>query len=157
MRDRTAGGNPGSGCQSRSGPRSVFHRSAANPVEGAALAVSLAKRTLFSAHEGNLSTSIILRAVLNKEHGIRAQALLSHIAVVELPGPRLALLTDAAMNIRPELPDKVQILNNAIDFAWSIGLGKPGGRLGSGGDGRTPDAETLDAAALSQMGKQVSS
>ncbi len=75
--------------------------------------------------KGNLNTNIILRAVLNKEQGIRAQALLSHIAVVQLPGPRLALLTDAAMNIRPDLGAKVEILNNAIQFAWSIGLTNP--------------------------------
>lgn len=136
------------------GPFSIVP--AANPVEGAALAVSLAKKGRCSVlMKGNLSTSIILRAVLNKEHGIRAEALLSHIAVVELPGPRLALLTDAAMNIRPELPDKVQILNNAIDFAWSIGLENPKVAVLAAVETVNPQMpETLDAAALSQMGRR---
>ena len=94
---------------------------ASSPAEGAAAAVGLIREGRSDLlMKGHLATSTILRAVLNKETGIRAQALLSHIAAVELPEGRLALLTDAAMNVKPDLAQKVQILDNAIQFAWSI-------------------------------------
>lgn len=129
---------------------------ASSPAEGAALAVHLVKEGRCSIlMKGHLNTSVILRAVLNKEHGIRAQALLSHIAVVELPGPRLALLTDAAMNIRPDLAAKVEILNNAIQFAWSIGLTNPKTAVLAAVESVNPQMpETVDAAALTLMGRR---
>ncbi|HHY14728.1 MAG TPA: bifunctional enoyl-CoA hydratase/phosphate acetyltransferase [Firmicutes bacterium] len=129
---------------------------ASSPAEGAALAVHLVKEGRCSIlMKGNLNTNIILRAVLNKEQGIRAQALLSHIAVVQLPGPRLALLTDAAMNIRPDLGAKVEILNNAIQFAWSIGLTNPKTAVLAAVESVNPQMpETVDAAALTLMGRR---
>src|SRR5690554_3998254 len=99
---------------------------ASTPEEGAAEAVRLIRDGRGDLlMKGHLSTGVILRAVLNKEKGIRSQPLLSHIAIIELPTPRLILLTDAAMNIKPDFKQKGQILNNAIEFAWSIGLTNP--------------------------------
>lgn len=129
---------------------------ASTPEEGAAEAVRFireGKSDLLM--KGHLSTSIILRAVLNKERGIRAQALLSHIAALELPTGRLALLTDAAMNVKPDFLQKSQILDNAIQFAWSIGLTNPKVAVLASVETVNPQMQdTMDAACLALMGKR---
>lgn len=127
-----------------------------NPVEAAAQAVHFVKEQRCDLlMKGHLATSELLRAVLNKEQGIRTQALLSHIAVIELSGPRLALLTDAAMNIRPDLAQKAQILDNAIEFAWSLGLPNPNVAVLTSVETVNPKMQdTLDAAALTVMNKR---
>ena len=57
--------------------------------------------------KGNLSTSVLLKAVLNKETGLRTGTVLSHVAVFEVPGfDRFLIVTDAAMNIAPDLEQK---------------------------------------------------
>lgn len=130
--------------------------SASSPEEGAALAVKQIRTG--SAHllmKGHLNTSVILRAVLHKEEGIRSKNLLSHVAIIELPTPRLVLLTDAAMNIEPNLTQKAQILDNAIDFAWSIGIKEPKVAVLASVETVNPQMQdTLDAAALTLMGKR---
>lgn len=132
-----------------------FHP-ASNPTEGAAEAVRLIREG--QGHflmKGHLNTSVILRAVLSKETGIRKEALLSHITIVELPSKRLALLTDAAMNIKPDLTQKAQILDNAIQFAWSIGLANPKVAVLASVETVNPQMQdTLDAAALTLMGSR---
>lgn len=130
--------------------------SANTPEEGASLAVERVKEGHCSLlMKGHLNTSVILKAVLNKETGIRAQALLSHIAVIELPDQRLALLTDAGMNIRPDLAQKAQILDNAIQFAWSIGLKNPKVAALASIETINPHMpDTVEAAALVQMAKR---
>lgn len=129
---------------------------ASSPEEGAAKAVQLiraGKSDLLM--KGHLNTSVILRAVLNKEWGIKAQALLSHIAAVQLPSGRLALLTDAAMNIKPDLQQKSQILDNAIQFAWSIGLENPRVAVLASVETVNPQMQdTIDAACLTMMGRR---
>ena len=133
-----------------------FIHAASTPEEGAAAAVRLireGKSDLLM--KGHLNTSVILRAVLNKEWGIRAQALLSHIAAIELPTGRLALLTDAAMNVKPDLIQKSQILDNAIRFAWSIGLTNPKVAVLASVETVNPQMQdTIDAACLTLMGKR---
>jgi len=129
---------------------------ASTPEEGASRAVRLIREGASDLlMKGHLNTSVILRAVLHKEQGIRAQALLSHIAAVELPGGRLALLTDAAMNIKPDLTQKSQILDNAIQFAWSIGIPNPKVAVLASVETVNPQMQdTIDAACLSLMGKR---
>ena len=76
--------------------------------------------------KGNLETSIILRAVLNSEYGLRTGKILSHVAAFEVPGyNRLLFITDAAMNIAPDLEEKAQIIPNAIAAAHACGVQKP--------------------------------
>ncbi|HKM43791.1 MAG TPA: bifunctional enoyl-CoA hydratase/phosphate acetyltransferase [Limnochordia bacterium] len=129
---------------------------ASTPEEGASLAVSLIRQKKSELlMKGNLNTSVILRAVLHKEQGIRARALLSHIAAVELPNGRLTLLTDAAMNVKPDLTQKSQILDNAIQFAWSIGISNPKvAVLASVETVNSQMQDTMDAACLAIMGKR---
>lgn len=76
--------------------------------------------------KGLIDTASFLRAVLNKEVGLRAGKQMSHIAVFEIPGyDRMIFLTDAAFNMYPELKEKVDIINNAVKVAKAIGIETP--------------------------------
>lgn len=76
--------------------------------------------------KGLVDTASFLRAVLNKEKGLRTGKLMSHVAVFEVPGiDRLLFLTDAAFNMYPELKDKVDIVNNAVTVAKAVGIDTP--------------------------------
>jgi len=103
--------------------------------------------------KGLVSTSTFLRAILNKEWGLRSRPLLSHVAAFEGHDPdRLILLTDVAMNIAPDLAQKVQILENAVDLAHRLGVARP--KVVAIAAVETVNADmpaTLDAAVLSKM------
>lgn len=76
--------------------------------------------------KGFVDTSIILKAVLDKEIGLNKGRLLSHVGVLSVPGfNRLFIQSDAAMNISPGLEDKVQIINNAVEVAHAMGNDTP--------------------------------
>lgn len=76
--------------------------------------------------KGNLPTPVILKAVLNKEYGLRTGKILSHIAAFEVSGyERLFFVTDAAMNIAPDLEAKAQIIRNAVATAHACGVEEP--------------------------------
>ena len=76
--------------------------------------------------KGNVATSIILKAVLNREYGLRTGKVLSHVAAFEVPGyDRLLFVTDAAMNIAPDLEAKAQIIRNAVATAHACGVEQP--------------------------------
>lgn len=71
--------------------------------------------------KGLVDTSIILKAVLNKEVGIRDGKILSQVSILDIPNyDRLILLTDPAMNIAPDLNTKKQIIENAVEVARSM-------------------------------------
>lgn len=73
--------------------------------------------------KGLLDTSIILKAVLNKEWGLRTESLLSHVMVYEIPTyNKLLVTTDGGMNIAPDYEQKVKILKNAIEATKPLGL-----------------------------------
>lgn len=103
--------------------------------------------------KGNIPTSTILKAVLNKKYGLRSGNILSHVAVFEVPDyDRLIIVTDAAMNISPELQEKIQILNNAVKVANSIGISVPKVAPIAAVEVVNPSMQsTLDAAVLTQM------
>jgi phosphate butyryltransferase len=72
--------------------------------------------------KGLLDTSILLKAVLDKEVGLRTENLLSHVMVYELPTyHKLLFLTDGGMNIEPTLEEKKSILKNALISARALG------------------------------------
>ena len=73
--------------------------------------------------KGLLDTSVILKAVLNKEWGLRTDSLLSHVMVYEIPSyDKLLVTTDGGMNIAPDYNQKVKILKNAIEATKPLGL-----------------------------------
>lgn len=73
--------------------------------------------------KGLLDTSVILKAVLNKEWGLRTDSLLSHVMVYEIPTyHKLLVTTDGGMNIAPDYAQKVKILKNAIEATKPLGL-----------------------------------
>jgi phosphate butyryltransferase len=103
--------------------------------------------------KGNVSTSIILKAVLNKDFGLRTGNVLSHVAVFEVPGfDRFTIVTDAGININPDLQDKVQIIQNAVNVAKSIGIHQPKVAPLAAVEVVNPAMQaTMDGAILSQM------
>ncbi|MCH4889990.1 phosphate butyryltransferase [Acidaminobacter sp. JC074] len=76
--------------------------------------------------KGLVDTSIILKAVLNKETGLRTGSVLSHVAIFDVMNyPRLLLVTDAAMNIAPTLEQKKQIIENSLQVANGLDIDQP--------------------------------
>ncbi len=75
---------------------------------------------------GFVDTSVILRAVLNKESGLAGGRLLSHVGVIQVEGySRLLLISDSAMNISPSLEEKVHIVENAVQVARALEIDLP--------------------------------
>ncbi|MGB9614340.1 MAG: bifunctional enoyl-CoA hydratase/phosphate acetyltransferase [Fervidobacterium sp.] len=106
--------------------------------------------------KGLVKTSTFLKAVLDKEYGLRTERLLSHVAVVEVPGlNRLIFITDGGMVIRPTLEQKVQIIQNAIDVARRLGYEMPKVGVIAAVETVNPDMpETLEAALLAKMNER---
>lgn len=104
--------------------------------------------------KGNLHTSVFLRAVLNKEKGLRKGNLISQVSVYErFYGQGLQLLTDCAMSIEPTLEEKKSIIENAIELAIKLGCEKPKVALLSAVEVVNPAIpDTMEAAILSKMG-----
>lgn len=76
--------------------------------------------------KGFVASSTFLKAVLDKEHGLRGEGVLSHVAVFDVPSyHKLLVITDAAMNIAPTLEQKEGILKNAIIVARALGVEVP--------------------------------
>ena len=76
--------------------------------------------------KGLVDTSIILKAVLDKEVGLRTGNILSHVAVFDVKGyDRLFFITDAAMNLSPDLQGKKQIIENACVVAHALDIDEP--------------------------------
>jgi phosphate butyryltransferase len=106
--------------------------------------------------KGNIPTATILKAVLNKEFGLRTGKVLSHVAVFEVSGyDRYIIVTDAAMNIAPDLEQKAQIISNAVSVARAIGIENPKVAPLAAVEVVNPAMPaTLDAALLSAMNKR---
>jgi phosphate butyryltransferase len=76
--------------------------------------------------KGIVDTANLLRAVLDKEIGLRTGNLICHVAVMEIPGlDRLIFMTDGGMNIAPTLEQKADILQSALAVARKFGVVQP--------------------------------
>lgn len=106
--------------------------------------------------KGIIPTSTLLKPVLNKEYGLRTGRVLSHIALFEIPGvDHFIILTDAGMNISPDLEQKAQIVKNAVEVAHLIGMNHPKVAAISAVEVVNPSMPaTIDAAALTLMNKR---
>lgn len=103
--------------------------------------------------KGNLSTSILLKEVLNKEYGLRDQSVLSHVAIFEVPNREKAVIvTDAAMNIAPTLEQKAKIIENSVKIVRKIGIETPKVAVLAAVEVVNPAMPaTIDAATLTVM------
>jgi phosphate acetyltransferase/phosphate butyryltransferase len=92
-------------------------------------------------------------AVVSSSTGLRTSRRVSHVFVMDVPTyPRLLLVTDAAINILPDLEAKVDICQNAIDLAHLLGIAEPKVAILSAVETVNPKIPgTLDAAALCKM------
>ena len=120
----------------------------------AAEAVALVKRGEAALlMKGSLHTDELLHAVLLPDSGLRTGRWLSHVYLMDVPSyPRPLLVTDAAVNIAPDLEQKRDIVQNAIDLAHVMGIASPRVALLSAVETVNPKLRsTLDAAALCKM------
>lgn len=106
--------------------------------------------------KGFVDTSVLLKAVLNKEWGIRDKSVLSHVCVATLPhSDKLYFISDSAMNILPDLMTKKAIIENAVSVALSCGVKHPKvGVLSAIEKVNDKMPSSVDAALLSQMAKR---
>lgn len=106
--------------------------------------------------KGQIATAILLKAVLHPDYGLRTGRVMSQIAAFEVAGfDRLIFVTDAGMNINPNLPQKVQIIQNAVQIARSVGVDMPIVAPLAGVEVVNPNMQaTLDAAALTAMNRR---
>lgn len=106
--------------------------------------------------KGMLSTADLLRAVLNKEFGLRGKSLLSHVMLYETQNyHKILFLTDGGMVPYPELKDKIGIINNAVKVANAIGIDMPKvAPLCAVEVVNQSMTATTDAATLSSMNKR---
>jgi phosphate butyryltransferase len=103
--------------------------------------------------KGLVATSTFLKAVLDKEVGLRTGRLLSHVAVMESPSyPKLILVSDGGMNVKPDLMAKVDIINNAVGISQKLGMEKPRVAVLAAVEVINPEMQdTIDAAHLAKM------
>jgi len=106
--------------------------------------------------KGKVGTSNLLKGVLNKEWGLRSGALLSHIAIFEVEAyHKLIAVTDVAMNIAPNLKDKISIVNNSVACLNKLGIKMPKVAVLGAVEMVTENMQaTLDAALLSKMNQR---
>lgn len=103
--------------------------------------------------KGSLHTDEFMTEVLKKDGGLRTGRRLSHVFIMRVDSyPRYLFITDAAINIQPDLMAKVDITQNAIDLTHALGIARPKVALLSAVETVTPTIQsTLDAAALCKM------
>lgn len=106
--------------------------------------------------KGSLHTDELLHEVVAAETGLRTGRRLSHVYLMDVPGyPRPLMITDAAINIAPDLATKRDIVQNAIDLALVMGIERPRVALLSAVETITEKLRsTLDAAALCKMAER---
>ncbi|MBN2683391.1 MAG: bifunctional enoyl-CoA hydratase/phosphate acetyltransferase [Bacteroidales bacterium] len=128
-----------------------------NPAKAAIIAVSLIKQGEGNVlMKGMVATGPLLKAVLDKENGLRKGGTLSHIAFFETPFyHKLLGVTDAAMNVAPDFDEKVAILNNAVEAFHKLGVKNPKVAVIGAVEVVNPKMEaTVHAAMLTQMNRR---
>lgn len=103
--------------------------------------------------KGSLHTDELMRAVTSSKTGLRTERRISHVFIMDVPTYEETLfITDAAINIFPDLDAKHDIVQNAIDFFVGLGLGAPRVAILSAVETVTTKIlSTIDAAALCKM------
>ena len=106
--------------------------------------------------KGSLHTDELMSAVVSRQDGLRTERRISHVFIMDVPTyHKVLIVTDGAINIAPTLEDKVDICQNAIDLAISLGLEKPKVAILAAVETVTSKMPaTLDAAALCKMAER---
>lgn len=129
-------------------------------VEGDAAAAAMACRLVHEGRaaavmKGHLHTDDLLRPMLDKTAGLRAGRRFTHVFVMDVPGrPEPVMVTDAAINIAPDLATKVDIVQNAIDLALALGMAPRVGTLSAVETVNPAIQSSIDAALLSKMAER---
>lgn len=126
----------------------------AHSHESAELSAQMAKEgTVHALMKGSLGSSELLAALIDKKAGLRTEFRLSHVFVMDVPSYHKTLIvTDAAINITPDLMTKRDIVQNAINCAHALGIEKPKVAILAAVEKVKPGMQsTLDAAALCKM------
>ena len=106
--------------------------------------------------KGSLHTDELMAAVVSREGGLRTGRRISHVFIMDVPTyHKVLFVTDGAINIAPTLEDKVDICQNAIDLAISLGREKPKVAILAAVETVTSKMPaTIDAAALCKMAER---
>ncbi len=106
--------------------------------------------------KGYLHTDEMLHAILRHDTGLRTDRLLSHVFVLEVPTyHKLLLISDAAINIHPDIPQKAAITQNAVDLARKLGVELPKVAALSSVETINPNIpSTVHAACLHKMAER---
>jgi phosphate acetyltransferase len=106
--------------------------------------------------KGSLHTDELMGEVVRKDTGLRTERRISHVFIMDVPTyPKPLAVTDAAINIFPDLETKVDIVQNAIDMAHALGVERPKVAILSAVETVTPKIpSTVDAAALCKMAER---
>jgi len=131
---------------------------AGSDAEAATIAVRMVRQgEADMVMKGNIHTDVLMRAALNSETGLRVPGRrCSHAFVVDVPGhDRLIGITDAAINITPDLAAKAEICQNAVDLFHRLDVPEPRVAVLSAVETVTDAvASTLDAACLTLMARR---
>lgn len=133
-------------------PSSIYPTT--SPEEAAKLAVRMAReQDCDILMKGLIDTKIILKAIVDRETGIKENGLLSHVALVYSDVlQKMLVVSDIAMNINPNVSEKVQIIKNAIRVAKAIGYTHPKVGLASSVEKVNPKiASTVEAEELVKL------
>lgn len=105
--------------------------------------------------KGLVQTADLLRAVLDKDNGLRGDGFLSHVSILDSPIlKRRFLMTDAGMVTYPDLKTKVELIKNAVRVAAGLGIQNPKVAVVAAVEVVNPDMQaTVDAAALTAMNR----
>jgi phosphate butyryltransferase len=106
--------------------------------------------------KGLVSSGAFLKAILNKENGLRKSGTLSHVAFFESPYyHKLIGLSDAALNVEPEFNEKVAILNNGVEAFNKLGIKEPKVAVIGAVESVNPKMQpSIDASLMTMMNKR---
>jgi phosphate butyryltransferase len=108
--------------------------------------------------KGGVDTATMMKAVLKENAGIRSERLLSDIFILEFPQReknKFVMITDGGMTLAPDLKNKVELVNNAVEVAHALGNATPKVAVLSATEFIVSNLEsTIDAAAISKMNER---
>lgn len=108
--------------------------------------------------KGKIKTATLLKAVLNKEWGLRTDKIVSDVFVFEdrrEKNPKLVLMSDGGVNLKPDVSTLVAIINNAVEVAHKLGIETPKVALLAAIETINPDMEeTIKAGMISKMNER---